>query len=332
MKILKTLLSTLLILAMLASFASCDSKSKKRNSDDDDDDNSSQESSEISTNESSESEISDDISNESSNTVSDDISNNTSSETSNNPMDETPQLNGTIIYEDGNVAISYVDVDVVDGSVVVQVNVFNKTNEKIVLSTDGFAINGWSETSLDSIEIYAFSFAEDYLDLYKFQDIASRDDIATISVAFSVYKDIDYETIATIPPVTFTVNPNANFESYTPKGTIILNEDGITVSAETVEYEDGYLDVYFYVENNSDKYIVVTDNSSGVVNLDGKDIIALFGMSAMPKSKALNTMTFFALEEEGITSMPSTLSFTMEIYDAYNYETLYSVPVVLNLQ
>jgi len=328
MKALKSILSILLVLAMLLSFAACESKSKKK---DDDDDDKSEASSEISTNESSE-----DISDASSESDSSETSSqpDTSDDTSSQPEDEI-KLEGTLIYEDENVALSFVDLIAESYELsYLKINAYNKTDEKVILYLDNIAVNGLTTNCSANIEINAGELSEEPLELYYLStDISLGIGIKNIILKFSFVSDMGYEVIADIDPTTLIIDPTVSKESYVPAGPLVYDKNGIKIWAEmAARIDENSIDVVFYIKNLTSKSIVCTDNFENDILLDGTPATAIFVADMLPYTEIFSSMSFFTLQDDGITERPSTLAFTLEIYDSRTYEDIDIVPVEFTLQ
>ena len=130
-----------------------------------------------------------------------------------------------------------------------------------------------------------------------------------------IYDKDTYETLAESGCITVTTSDIDKMDTVTDiSGTTLFEQDGIKIVGTYVD-EDSFWGkaIVFYIENNSDKNVIVTDEEMAV---NGFMVNSYFSETVYAGKKSVSTATLLRsqLEENGIESI-ETVQDTFKILD-----------------
>ncbi len=111
-------------------------------------------------------------------------------------------------------------------------------------------------------------------------------------------------------------------QEYDDSGTVIYDANDIKVVSKGIESDNIFgQSLNFYIENNTDKTIIVQSDN---VSVNGFMITTLFSSTVLPSTKIIGSMTFLSasLDENGITEIEN-IEVNVIVIDESSFSRLY---------
>ena len=207
----------------------------------------------------------------------------------------------------------------------------NDSAQNIVVQPNYCMVNGYMMDGLLSADVAAGKKANDTLDFLS--NALARCGIETITdieLDLVVSDGDSWQTLYETGPVILQTSAAGQYtQTYDDSGEEIYNQNGIRVVAKSVNDDLFGMGIKFYLENNTDKAIIVnTDN----VSVNGYMMTDLFYSDLAPRSHAVDTLTLLGSElEDNHIDTITDAELSLQITDADYYQTIDSTaPITLH--
>lgn len=198
----------------------------------------------------------------------------------------------------------------------------NDTEKNLVIQSAWTTVNGYMMSDLLSADVAAGKKANETM--YFPSSSLERCGIDTIAEIGTELKIIDgdtYQTLITTGPLTLQTSAAGSYtQTYDDSGEEIYNANGIRVVVQDQSEDLFGQAINFYVENTSDRNIVVESED---VSVNGYMITNLFYADVIPGAHAVEELTLLGseLEESNITDI-ETVELALKIVDADTFQTI----------
>ena len=207
----------------------------------------------------------------------------------------------------------------------------NDSAQNIVVQPNYCMVNGYMMDGLLSADVAAGKKANETLDFLS--NALARCGIETITdieLDLVVSDGDSWQTLYETGPVILQTSAAGQYtQTYDDSGEEIYNQNGIRVVAKSVNDDLFGMGIKFYLENNTDKAIIVnTDN----VSVNGYMMTDLFYSDLAPRSHAVDTLTLLGSElEDNHIDTITDAELSLQITDADYYQTIDSTaPITLH--
>ena len=198
----------------------------------------------------------------------------------------------------------------------------NTSDSDYQIACDALIVNDYMITDLFSSEITAGRSANETMYLYNSElEDAGIENVGKIEIDFRVFDPETFETVFDPDMVTIeTSNYAAMDTDIDVDGFELYNSDGIRIVGQYVDDSIWGTAVLLYVENNTDRNIVVTCDTMAINNFM---VNGYFYSDVYSGKKAFDTITVLSsdLEENNITTIEN-IAVDFHISDANTYETI----------
>ena len=207
----------------------------------------------------------------------------------------------------------------------------NDSAQNIVVQPNYCMVNGYMMDGLLSADVAAGKKANDTLDFLS--NALARCGIETITVIELdlVVSDGDsWQTLYETGPVILQTSAAGQYtQTYDDSGEEIYNQNGIRVVAKSVNDDLFGMGIKFYLENNTDKAVIVNADN---VSINGYMMTDLFYSDLAPRSHAVDTLTLLGSElEDNHIDTITDAELSLQITDADYYQTIDSTaPITLH--
>ena len=207
----------------------------------------------------------------------------------------------------------------------------NDSAQNIVVQPNYCMVNGYMMNGLLSADVAAGKKANDTLDFLS--NALARCGIETITdieLDLVVSDGDSWQTLYETGPVILQTSAAGQYtQTYDDSGEEIYNQNGIRVVAKSVNDDLFGMGIKFYLENNTDKAIIVNADN---VSVNGYMMTDLFYSDLAPHSHAVDTLTLLGseLEDNHIDTITDD-ELSLQITDADYYQTIDSTaPITLH--
>ncbi len=182
----------------------------------------------------------------------------------------------------------------------------NQTSQNVTVSARDVSVNGIMIDPFFAEEIAAGKAVNSSMSVFGSDlEKAGIETIQEVEMTFSIYDTDSWEDLFETDPITVQTSASGTFEQvYNDQGTELYKDDRFRIVAQKIDSEDSFwgADIYLYIENNSDKKVMVSAEN---VSVNGYMIDPAFVAEITPGKKSFTTITFFEsdLEENGIESI-----------------------------
>lgn len=200
----------------------------------------------------------------------------------------------------------------------------NSTDKSVSVQALGSSVNGIMLSTWFYSDIAAGKKSNEQLSyMQQDLDIAGIKVIKDIELYFNVSDTVTYDTIFDTEMIQITTSADPFYvQKYDASGNTIFDQDGFKIVVKGMDMPGAYsgADVYFYIENNSDKNINVSTQN---VSIDGFMIDPYFSCEVLAGKKAFATMSFMDadLTTNDIKTI-SAIDFDINIYDEVTWEVI----------
>lgn len=207
----------------------------------------------------------------------------------------------------------------------------NDSAQNIVVQPNYCLVNGYMMDGLLSADVAAGKKANDTLDFLS--NALARCGIETITdieLDLVVSDGDSWQTLYETGPVILQTSAAGQYtQTYDDSGEEIYNQNGIRVVAKSVNDDLFGMGIKFYLENNTDKAVIVNADN---VSVNGYMMTDLFYSDLAPRSHAVDTLTLLGSElEDNHIDTITDAELSLQITDADYYQTIDSTaPITLH--
>lgn len=207
----------------------------------------------------------------------------------------------------------------------------NDSAQNIVVQPNYCMVNGYMMDGLLSADVAAGKKANDTLDFLS--NALARCGIETITdieLDLVVSDGDSWQTLYETGPVILQTSAAGQYtQTYDDSGEEIYNQNGIRVVAKSVNDDLFGMGIKFYLENNTDKAVIVNADN---VSVNGYMMTDLFYSDLVPHSHAVDTLTLLGSElEDNHIDTITDAELSLQITDADYYQTIDSTaPITLH--
>lgn len=207
----------------------------------------------------------------------------------------------------------------------------NDSAQNIVVQPNYCMVNGYMMDGLLSADVAAGKKANDTLDFLS--NALARCGIETITdieLDLVVSDGDSWQTLYETGPVILQTSAAGQYtQTYDDSGEEIYNQNGIRVVAKSVNDDLFGMGIKFYLENNTDKTVIVNADN---VSVNGYMMTDLFYSDLAPRSHAVDTLTLLGSElEDNHIDTITDAELSLQITDADYYQTIDSTaPITLH--
>lgn len=207
----------------------------------------------------------------------------------------------------------------------------NDSAQNIVVQPNYCMVNGYMMDGLLSADVAAGKKANDTLDFLS--NVLARCGIETITdieLDLVVSDGDSWQTLYETGPVILQTSAAGQYtQTYDDSGEEIYNQNGIRVVAKSVNDDLFGMGIKFYLENNTDKTVIVNADN---VSVNGYMMTDLFYSDLAPRSHAVDTLTLLGSElEDNHIDTITDAELSLQITDADYYQTIDSTaPITLH--
>lgn len=207
----------------------------------------------------------------------------------------------------------------------------NDSAQNIVVQPNYCMVNGYMMDGLLSADVAAGKKANDTLDFLS--NALARCGIETITdieLDLVVSDGDSWQTLYETGPVILQTSAAGQYtQTYDDSGEEIYNQNGIRVVAKSVNDDLFGMGIKFYLENNTDKTVIINADN---VSVNGYMMTDLFYSDLAPRSHAVDTLTLLGSElEDNHIDTITDAELSLQITDADYYQTIDSTaPITLH--
>lgn len=207
----------------------------------------------------------------------------------------------------------------------------NDSAQNIVVQPNYCMVNGYMMDGLLSADVAAGKKANDTLDFLS--NALARCGIETITdieLDLVVSDGDSWQTLYETGPVILQTSVAGQYtQTYDDSGEEIYNQNGIRVVAKSVNDDLFGMGIKFYLENNTDKTVIINADN---VSVNGYMMTDLFYSDLAPRSHAVDTLTLLGSElEDNHIDTITDAELSLQITDADYYQTIDSTaPITLH--
>ena len=207
----------------------------------------------------------------------------------------------------------------------------NDSAQNIVVQPNYCMVNGYMMDGLLSADVAAGKKANDTLDFLS--NALARCGIETITdieLDLVVSDGDSWQTLYETGPVILQTSAAGQYtQTYDDSGEEIYNQNGIRVVAKSVNDDLFGMGIKFYLENNTDKAVIVNADN---VSVNDYMMTDLFYSDLAPRSHAVDTLTLLGSElEDNHIDTITDAELSLQITDADYYQTIDSTaPITLH--
>ena len=207
----------------------------------------------------------------------------------------------------------------------------NDSAQNIVVQPNYCMVNGYMMDGLLSADVAAGKKANDTLDFLS-NDLArcGIETITDIELDLVVSDGDSWQTLYETGPIILQTSAAGQYtQTYDDSGEEIYNQNGIRVVAKSVNDDLFGMGIKFYLENNTDKAVIVNADN---VSVNGYMMTDLFYSDLAPHSHAVDPLTLLGSElEDNHIDTITDAELSLQITDADYYQTIDSTaPITLH--
>lgn len=243
---------------------------------------------------------------------------------------ETPEpqaaevtLAETVIYDADGVRITATGLDT-DGLMgpELALRIENGTAQNLVVQPAWCTVNGYMMSDLFSADVAAGKTANESF-YFPSASLArcGVDTVAEIALQLKIIDSGTYQTLTTTDPVTLQTSAAGSYtQTYDDSGEEIYNANGVRVVAQQMTEDLFGQNLGFYVENTSDRAVVVESED---LSVNGYMVSNFFYADVVPGARAVEPLTLLnsELEDNGIETV-DTVEFSLKLVDPDSFSTI----------
>ncbi len=250
------------------------------------------------------------------------------------PQEDLPSaIEETVIYEKDGIKVTAKQIDH-DGFMGPEVKMLfeNNSDKDVIIQTRNCVINGYMIDTMMSVDVAAGKKANDGLTLMEndLQD-AGIGKFTNISFDLAIIDPSSFQTLDESEMISLDTSYTGIYtQEYDDSGTVIYDANNIKIVSKGIEVDDIFgQSLNLYIENNSDKAVVIQSDS---VSVNGFMVSTIFSSTVLPSAKIIDEMTFMSssLEENDITEIEN-IEVTVIVIDKASFGRLdESAPIILD--
>lgn len=229
----------------------------------------------------------------------------------------------TVLYDGDGVRITATGLDT--GGLMgpeLALRIENGAAQNLVVQPVWCTVNGYMMSDLFSADVAAGKTANESF-YFPSASLArcGVDMVAEISLQLKIIDGGTYQTLTTTDPVTLQTSAAGSYtQTYDDSGEEIYNANGVRVVAQQMTEDLFGQNLCFYVENTSDRAVVVESED---VSVNGYMVSNLFYADVVPGARAVEPLTLLSteLEDNGIETV-DTVEFSLRLVDFESFETI----------
>ncbi len=209
----------------------------------------------------------------------------------------------------------------------------NNTSKSVTVQAMSMSVNGAMIDGFFSCDVAAGKKANDVITLSETElEMAGIYVITDIEFYFNVYDSDSWDTLFDTDTITIETNATGSFvQSFDTIGAVILDQDGIRVTVQSLETEESLwgADINVFVENNSGQNVYV---QMGGVSVNGFMMDPYFSCELQDGKVAYDQISFMQsdLDENNITEI-ETVEFYFHVFDFDSWNPIFdSETITLN--
>ncbi len=227
-----------------------------------------------------------------------------------------------IIFDEGDITITAKSIDYDNWygpSLIILIE--NNSSTSVTVQTRNSVINGYMIDSLVSEQVapgkksvtdISFSASD--------MELCGITEVQDIEFTFHIFNSDTWDTIIDSSPILLTTDVTGYTQVYDDSGLVLYDEDGIRIIAKNevrISSTTG-LDVFVYIENNTDHNITVQTRDESV---NGFMTSAIFSCDVLSGKKAVDDISFMqsSLDENGITDIEE-IELRFHIFDSDTWD------------
>jgi len=204
------------------------------------------------------------------------------------------QITEQVIYEKNDIKVIAKSIEY-DGYIGPSIKLYveNNSSKDITVQCDIFSINDLMINTIFSMDVAKGKKANDELFISKEElEISKIDTFKEIEFDIEIIDPNTWDTIDTKKNVVLETDATSYVQKYEPEGKLVLELNGVKIYAEKVDTKNSVwgMDVYFYVENNSNDNVTIQAED---VSVNGYMIDPTFSVDLPVGKKAYTSMSFF---------------------------------------
>lgn len=243
------------------------------------------------------------------------------SEDSTTTEDPAVTLDETVIYDENDIKITATGLNE-DGFLGPELNLLIENNgaQNIIVQPDYCLVNGYMMYGLMSSDVAASKKNNDTLDFSRSTlKACGIDQIADIRLKLTVSDSDSWMTLFKTDEITLQTSAAGTYtQVYDDSGEVIYDTNGIKVVAKSADDEFLGKGVVFYLENNTDRHVVVNGEN---ISVNGYMMTDLFYADLAPQSHAVDILTLLSsdLENNSIDNIEEVdLTLRITDYDSFD--------------
>ena len=235
-----------------------------------------------------------------------------------------------VVYDKDGIVITVTGLEKDIWSSKIKMQLQNDSAKNVTVQVLDFTVNDLVVDPLFSCDVAAGKKANDTVEIYASElDINGIQVIMDIEFRFNIFDTDTWDTVDDTVTVKLETSEAGKTEQvYDDSGAVVYEGNGIKMVAKTLEVEGSWLgsELYMYIENESDKNIMITIENTSV---NGYMVDPFFYSEIPAGKKAYDSITFTDtdLEENGITSIES-FEGVFTISDAESWNVIATTDVV----
>lgn len=232
-------------------------------------------------------------------------------------------LDETVIYDGNDIKITATGIKE-DSFFGPELNLLIENNgtQNIVVQPDYCLVNGYMMYGLMSSDVAAGKKNNDTLDFSgSTLKACGIDQIADIRLRLTVIDSDSWMTLFKTDEITLQTSATGTYtQTYDDSGKVIYDTNGIKVVAKSADDEFLGKGVAFYLENNTDRHVVVNGEN---ISVNGYMMTDLFYADLAPQSHAVDILTLLSsdLQNNAIDTIEE-VDLTLRITDYDSYENI----------
>ena len=239
-------------------------------------------------------------------------------EVSKDASNNAASLENKVIYEKDGLKVTSLGLVEDDyGDPALKLSMENTSKKDVTFQVKDVSINGFMYSPLFSVQVTPGNKAEEVMAFYT-DDVESYGISKITSIDFNllVCDSESFDLIDESDVISLSSGEKNSDKAYDTSGKTVYDKDGIKVIAQFVQTDEIMgQEIIFYVENNSDKNITVSNNDDVAIN--GTMATPLLYCSVVPGKKAVTGMSFSDVKDD-----IKSAEFSVSITDTDSYDTI----------
>lgn len=228
-----------------------------------------------------------------------------------------PQITPTELYNDGEIRITADSAGIYYNDYTLELTLQNDSDRDVTVNTSLLAVNGYMSDFGFNTPVRSGGNQQVLLQLYDYElETMGIQEVAEIAFCLDLYDSKTYENIATTELLTLKTDIAEDFTQPVNDAGWEMHIDNNLRMVYTGATLSGYgdCDLHLYMENLTDENVSVTIDT---VKINGEDVEGFHWETLLPKTRAVDSVYIYGLEEQEITQF----SQITDIYLEYTIDT-----------